>query len=649
MNVPSITTPLTFPFDRLCSSPPPTLTSSSSSLSAMLSVFWPDSSPTQGDYICYGWLHPAICVAAFLPVASRSAAITSHLSLSSTWQAVKPSCSGDPIPLGVCSISSTPLPAKLELWHLQTQPSFSYILYTPHTPKSLRFYALSSHHPKQDEKSTEDHYSLLSQHDFTHPSPQHLPQPQSGALNQVVVNQMNAASLLQCLLSSSAPPTTPPLLPTTATFLLSLASSLSSLSSLLLSLYALGAKIAGMPLYYEVGTGKKKEKRKVRLKDLSATVQQLDVRISQSIFFINNVASLQRQDTADVQAYAERYTNFFNTSWLILNDMTLGIAMGSFINENKEFLAAVIEHFIRTYLFTYPRAVLLWLDAWPAGLKLNAELSGFYVRLLSGVLDSWGTHPPPPPHPPPAPPPHPIHPVLHGRAHPPPVPPLRSARPPTNPPPPRELRADEVRKRKNALRGRTDAYGYDMDQLLFGTVMFTLIAFLVPTAGVYYVFFAVIRLITLLVQAALETLLALLHHFPLFAIMLRVKDRGRLSGGVYFVVHPPPTTSRRASGRKLKGDTLTLKRGEEGVGASVQGHMSLESQPISVAEIFVQYIELTKRLSSHYNPLRLLWLVVRGERVASIGRYEIRYEDAGAGFGVKGGGGGGGGGKDKVE
>lgn len=45
-------------------------------------------------------------------------------------------------------------------------------------------------------------------------------------------------------------------------------------------------------------------------------------------------------------------------------------------------------------------------------------------------------------------------------------------------------------KRHNVLRNRTDTWSYDLDQLLFGTVLFTLIAFLFPTALVYYVFFA---------------------------------------------------------------------------------------------------------------------------------------------------------------
>jgi len=48
-------------------------------------------------------------------------------------------------------------------------------------------------------------------------------------------------------------------------------------------------------------------------------------------------------------------------------------------------------------------------------------------------------------------------------------------------------------KRRNVLRNRTDTWSYDMDQLLFGTILFTLLAFLFPTAFVYYSLFAGVR------------------------------------------------------------------------------------------------------------------------------------------------------------
>jgi hypothetical protein len=47
-------------------------------------------------------------------------------------------------------------------------------------------------------------------------------------------------------------------------------------------------------------------------------------------------------------------------------------------------------------------------------------------------------------------------------------------------------------KRYNVLRNRVDAWEYDMDQLLFGTILFTLLAFLSPTVIAYHFLFALV-------------------------------------------------------------------------------------------------------------------------------------------------------------
>lgn len=47
-------------------------------------------------------------------------------------------------------------------------------------------------------------------------------------------------------------------------------------------------------------------------------------------------------------------------------------------------------------------------------------------------------------------------------------------------------------KRKNVLRNRIDSWDYDLDQLLLGTILFTLITFLFPTVLVYYALFALV-------------------------------------------------------------------------------------------------------------------------------------------------------------
>ena len=44
-------------------------------------------------------------------------------------------------------------------------------------------------------------------------------------------------------------------------------------------------------------------------------------------------------------------------------------------------------------------------------------------------------------------------------------------------------------KKYNVLRDRLDSCDYDLDQLLLGTILFTLLFFLIPTVIVYYMLF----------------------------------------------------------------------------------------------------------------------------------------------------------------
>jgi phosphatidylinositol glycan class Q protein len=76
-------------------------------------------------------------------------------------------------------------------------------------------------------------------------------------------------------------------------------------------------------------------------------------------------------------------------------------------------------------------------------------------------------------------------------------------------------------KKFNVLRNRLDSCDYDLDQLLLGTILFTLLFFLFPTVVVYCVLFCGARLIVILLQVGLKTCLVVLNHFPLFALMLK--------------------------------------------------------------------------------------------------------------------------------
>lgn len=85
-------------------------------------------------------------------------------------------------------------------------------------------------------------------------------------------------------------------------------------------------------------------------------------------------------------------------------------------------------------------------------------------------------------------------------------------------------------KKRNVLRNRIDSCDYELDQLLLGTILFTLLFFLLPTVAVFYLAFAFARMLIISLKAALDTALACLNHFPLFALMLRLKEPRRLPG-----------------------------------------------------------------------------------------------------------------------
>jgi hypothetical protein len=86
--------------------------------------------------------------------------------------------------------------------------------------------------------------------------------------------------------------------------------------------------------------------------------------------------------------------------------------------------------------------------------------------------------------------------------------------------------------------------------------------FLLPTVVVFYLAFASARMLIISLKAALDTWLAFLNHFPLFALMLRVKDPGRLPGNDPFEnLILFPSTDKNHRGRLF----LAARRGYQSI------------------------------------------------------------------------------------
>ena len=301
------------------------------------------------------------------------------------------------------------------------------------------------------------------------------------------------------------------------------------------------------------------------LKDVSATAQQIDIRLQQFCYWpIQYTALRKRRD--DWESVTDRnpdYIRFYNSLWLVANDVIIGIALGSYIIDNTGWVVAQIDDVLTGWTVVGLQRMITWLMDWPAGLKLNNELAAFLGDLFLWVIDYWSSKSikflriseksltillgcvdsfrPLLPH------------IIHfiGFSS------FAGASMPI------AMFSDMLSlltihiysfytasariyywqwtiiislfhlfrgKKHNVLRNRIDSCDYDLDQLLLGTILFTLLFFLLPTVLVFYLTFASARMIIISLKAALDALLACLNHFPLFALMLRVKDSRRLPG-----------------------------------------------------------------------------------------------------------------------
>ncbi|KAI1489239.1 N-acetylglucosaminyl transferase component-domain-containing protein [Biscogniauxia mediterranea] len=371
------------------------------------------------------------------------------------------------------------------------------------------------------------------------------------------------------------------------------------------------------------------------LKDISATAQQVEIRLQQFCYWPMQYVKLRlrKNDWESVTTSHPDYIRFYNSLWLVANDVIIGIALGSYIIENAGWVADTISMLLSKYTIHALQNSISWLMGWPAGLKLNSELALFLGDLFLWVIDYWSsciqTLQPLLPH------------IIWfiGFSS------FAGASMPI------ALFSDLLSmltihiysfylasarifhwqltillslfqlfrgKKYNVLRNRVDSCDYDLDQLLVGTILFTLLFFLLPTVVVFYLNFAIARMVIISLKAVFDTLLSCLNHFPLFALMLRAKDPRRLPGGIRFELRD---TQHRPS-NTLKSPLSTASAPPP---TSV---IFLKPTPLPFTAMFHQYFQMGHRIRKHYLSPRVLFCLVTGRFVPPIHRknlYSLQY------------------------
>ncbi|KAG1155316.1 hypothetical protein G6F37_008650 [Rhizopus arrhizus] len=399
----------------------------------------------------------------------------------------------------------------------------------------------------------------------------------------------------------------------------------------------------------------------VAFKDLFAAGQQIDLRLQQLFFWPRQYVMLRKQNWANTAKARAHYISFYNSMWLVANDIIIGMAVGSFLMANKHIMAENFHDILHKYTVKSLESMVLWFLESPAGLKLNHELASFLSELFLWLLRLWTLCPQAvEPYTPQI-----IHAIgLSGVFG---VTMIIS------------LSSDFLAfmtlhvycfymvaarifnwqlnilyslfnlfrgKKKNVLRDRIDSCDYDLDQLLLGTSLFTLLTFLFPTVFIYYLTFALGRVAIIFLQAIMETVLAFFNHFPLFAIMLRIKDPRRLPGGLQFNIfhqecfalkHQVPfynllfkmneekskpvlRRTKKSLRRRVSFNLQELPKKAPSlqIDPSKGTYFWMRNLPISMSAIFFQYMLLWKRLSAHYFSAYVFTCLLYGEPIKPI-------------------------------
>jgi phosphatidylinositol glycan class Q protein len=374
------------------------------------------------------------------------------------------------------------------------------------------------------------------------------------------------------------------------------------------------------------------------LKDLFASCQQVHIRLQQFSYYPMQYMLLRKRHMtwSSIHPSNTDYIRYYNSLWLIANDVIIGIALGSYIIENAQPASDLLSRSVRYYTIDGLTRMIRWLMSYPGGLKLNNELAAFLGDLFLWVIEYWSTTTTLV-----------IMPYLPTLVY------FIGYSSFAGASMPIAIFSDLLSlltlhvysfyvasarifnwqltiiyslfqlfrgKKRNMLRNRIDNCDYDLDQLLLGTILFTLLFFLLPTVGVFYLTFATARMAIISLKAILDTCLACLNHFPLFALMLRLKDSRRLPGGIRFRLIGPRLVATSPLSRP---ESLTDPPDATEHDPADVSYIDLSSTPLSLREIFAPYFHLGARVRKHYLSPKVVLRLITGRFVPPLGRSEM--------------------------
>ncbi|XBW36988.1 hypothetical protein QEN19_002568 [Hanseniaspora menglaensis] len=290
------------------------------------------------------------------------------------------------------------------------------------------------------------------------------------------------------------------------------------------------------------------------LSSYSIAFLQLHLRIKQFSYF--PIQYLGIGERTILEAYSDNtklyasymdYIKYYNTIWLVVNDYSFALTLSSLLQLHKEKITIWLTYYLRKYLIEDVIDLTSFLSQNPYGIKLNDELSKFlkdlflwiinfvnvfYFKFLVSketviflidvislltqcfgmtfavaiVIDYLSIL------------------TLHFKLF------YKISS---------KLYSWQLSllislfylfcgKKYNTLRNRVDSEDYSLEVLLIGVLIFMILIFLIPTIVGFYLIYTCLQYISTILEIFLMTVLMCLNHFPLFIIMLKIKDGARV-------------------------------------------------------------------------------------------------------------------------
>lgn len=316
----------------------------------------------------------------------------------------------------------------------------------------------------------------------------------------------------------------------------------------------------------------------VSLAGSSLFFRQLDLRLRQFAYFPAQFLFYRNSDILadpksdwpkilELPLYNEKlninnsnYINLYNSIWLIVNDVLFGITFFRLFKSQKEVILKTLNQtLLHDVCLVYLKSLTQWVAAeHPYGFKLNDELGQFMGLMFIWSLNTWS--------------------VLYGRflqialsepystylenafkcvcfmgvlfmvaavmdhikivtLH------IRFFNMVTTKVYHRQIEALKSLwqlfrgKKYNILRSRIDSLDEDqfrVDRLLLGTLLFTILVYLLPTTFAFYLLFYTAEALILTASKWSSKLIVVLNMYPLFVLLLKLKNSRRLQGGITF-------------------------------------------------------------------------------------------------------------------